>query len=1280
MTGNPGTGKTTVARLIGEILREEGLLIHGHFVETSPAGLVGQYVGETRVKTSEVCQQARGGILFVDEAYGLCDEDQQGGSGPDYGRQSVEAMLPFMTSEGKDYVFIFAGYPDKINYFLDHGNPGLRRRVPYVWNIDDYTPNVLYQIALRELGDMTCTEEFHTALQMLLAYKYGMRSPKRWGNAGEVENIVQKIKTSYTKQGKDGPMDVDCIPEEYMRHIKDISPEEEQTIMHDLDELIGLDEVKKQLRELITKVKIDRKMMRSTNCIAPSEENMNYIFSGNPGTGKTTVAKMIGRILYGFGILESSQVIEADVDKINHGNPARNMVEFFDKAVGKVLFIDEAYSLINGGDTRAVDAMTKALTDNNYMGKMCVILAGYPTDMTRLIKSNKGIPRRFPKKIHFVDYNNEELWKILQLMAVHHKPIPVSIVEDCHPYAIDHFSRISREEFSNAGEAKNLLDKLCHKMSERVLSQHLTDYNILPEDFDTFGKIDSSLVKIDDGNSQKSPFERLDSLRGIDKIKKQFDAYIEKLKFSIDHPQSPRFRPHMAFLGNPGTGKTTIARIFGDILKEMNILKNGNFIETTAKYFIAGHMGGTEEKALAKCEEARGGVMFIDEAHRLYQREDEHGYAKDALGVILTELESRDDTLYIFAGYQREMNEFLDKADPGMKSRIPNVFEFEDYSPDVLTTIVRSKLKGLETTPEFDKWLELSVENLYKMRNPSSFGNAREMDTMAVEILDMYRELHERRGPLDVDCIPESYFGNLREMTPEREEELFSELNSLIGLDRVKEKLRTITGNAKGQRKKIKRGISGNKVLNLTFLFVGNPGTGKTTVAQLLGKILHGYGLLSSNEVKIYTKDMILSKYVGESLKNVTNMFDESFGRVLFINEAYMLAKDDHGKEALDQITANMTNPKYKGKMAIVMAGHSDDINQMLNTNSGLSSRFKYKIMFDDYTNEQLWLILEKNLIKEGLQASKEECKPYADAYFDIKRQSTKNFGNVRECINLQEEVVTNQNNRIVNVSDDEDDDFFKTVLPVDFPYYTELKRIIDLKRGDITKPIEDQKSPDSTEQSQDIFIDCTSEDYEKRVAGVKDIEYAVGLLHSSHSEGTAFIVSLTQKYILTCSHVIENVPPGDTLEFKLRSGDFSTQAHTLWSDYSSDMALLVLDDLPDDAHYLELDSNIDTDPEKLTKVIMCGYPDGSEFATGVSLVESSINNYEKNRCWNDRQYDTIYSNLSATHGCSGGPVVRQKDMTVVGLLQGGKEGGGIQLITDIHQLFRNININHKKT
>ena len=1267
LTGNPGTGKTTVARLIGEILREEGLISIGHFVEAAPKDLIGQYVGETRVKTAEICRRAKGGILFIDEAYGLCREGSNG-TGPDYGKEAIEALLTFMLSPENDSVVIFAGYPREIEYFLKNGNPGLDRRVPFKWNIDDYSPEVLYKICMKSLGNRETTEDFQTALKMLLAYKYGMRSRKTWGNAGSAEEIVQKLCTRYIELGETGPIDVDCFPEEYMLHIKDISDEEEAEILRDLNELIGLSSVKRSLHELITSVKVNRYRMKCAHEASFGTRNLNYIFDGNPGTGKTTVAKKLGNILYKFGILESPEIIEADVNKINTGNPAQNMIEFCDKAIGKVLFIDEAYSLSNHGDTRAIDTLTDALTKDDYKGKMAVVLAGYSTDMRRFLEANQGLNSRFPNQIHFDDYTSEELWQVLQLHARHHKPLPLILHEDCHPYAIDYFNRLSRENFANAREAENLLQKLDTRMGVRAYQQHISDLTILPEDFDSYGKIDPALIKVK-GLDTRTPMEKLDSLRGIDNLKKQFQKYIHDFRYAKEHPQSVRFRPHMAFVGNPGTGKTTVARIFGEILREEHLLSTGNFVEVKKEDLTKGHVGGTAEQTKAMCKQARGGIMFIDEAHQLYEGKDEHGYGKEALKVILTELESRTDTLYIFAGYTREMNEFLDKADPGLRSRVTNIFEFEDYKPDVLTSILRSKLVGVTTTPDFDRMVVLMVENIYKQRNPFTFGNARDMERIASEIMSEYLDRHNGHGPLDVDCLPARYMRNLKEITPEDESFFMNELNGLIGLYNVKRTLSELTQNAKGLRHKVQRGLVKDIPLHdLTFLFMGNPGTGKTTVAQLMGKILCGYGLLSSDEVNVYTKDQIMSKYVGETQKNVTEMFNASYGRVLFIDEAYMLAKDEHGKEALDQITANITNPVYRGKMAIVMAGYTKDIMDMLNANSGLSSRFAYKVMFDDYSNDELWHILSTNISKQHMLIDEDVCKPYADAFFDKERRSGANFGNVRTCNNLLAEIMSRQNCRTASHSDDLDDAALMTILPEDFPNYMETTAT---RLADSVQQMMHENSFNSS-INQNIFIDCAANDPSKRAKEIKDLDFAVGLLHCSMGEGTGFIVSLSQRYILTCSHVIEN---GCSFEFRMFSGKFATHAHILWNNYEQDMALLVVDELPAEARFLELDNTTNQDPEKLTKLILCGFPDGSAFASGVSLVEGAINNFEKQHQWNDRCFDTIYANVSATHGCSGGPVVRSADLKVIGLLQGGKEGGEIQFITDIHQLFKNVNI-----
>ena len=1260
LTGNPGTGKTTVARLIGEILREEGLISIGHFVEATPVDLISQHVGETRIKTAELCQRARGGILFIDEAYGLCQEDSSG-NGNSFGKQAVDALLSFMLSHENDSVVIFAGYPKQIEYFLKNGNPGLDRRVPFKWNIDDYSTDVLYQICMKSLDNRETTEDFRTALKMLLAYKYAMRS-RAWGNAGSAQEIVQKLCTRYIELGKTGPMDVDCFPDEYMRHIKDISPEEESEIMSDLNKLIGLTNVKKSLKELVNLIKTERYLSRINGTTSYGRKNLNYIFTGNSGTGKTTVAKKLGNILFQFGILDSPDVIQARAGDITKGNPASNLQEFYDKAAGKVLFIDEAYQLAENGDMRSINAITELYDESK--GKMAIVLAGYSSNMNHFIEANQGLNSRFPNQIHFDDYTSEELWQVLQLQASYHTP-QLAIREDCHPYAIDYFSRLSRENFANAREAETLLTKLYIRMGNRLAQQRLTDLTVIPEDFENFG-INPTLVKIG-GKDTRTPLEKLDALSGIDKLKEQFKKYIKDFHYYKEHPQSTRFRPHMAFVGNPGTGKTTVARLWGEILKEEHLLSTGNFIEVKKEDLTRGHVGGTAEQTKAKCKEARGGIMFIDEAHQLYEGKDEHGYGKEALKVILTELESREDTLYIFAGYTREMNDFLDKADPGLRSRVTNIFEFEDYKPDVLNTILRSKLVDVTITPEFDRTLTLMVENIYKQRNPFTFGNARDMEVIAAEIMSRYRDIHDGQGSLDIDCLPPKYLRSLKEITPEDERNIMSELNGLIGLSNVKRALEELTFNTKGIRRKVQRGLVDNVPLpNLTFLFIGNPGTGKTTVANLLGKILYGYGLLTSDEVNVYTEDQIVSKYVGDTQKNVTEMFNASYGRVMFIDEAYMLAKDKYGEEAIHQIVANMDNDAFKGKMAIVMAGYTKDMMDMLNTNRGLDRRIAHKILFEDYSNDELWQILVSNLTKQHMFINKEECKPYADSFFDQERRKGANFGNAGTCKNLLAEITNRQNCRTASFGNDMDDTALMTIIPEDFPNYLETT-ITQL--ADATQPLIHSQTNSSNLQK-DIVIDCSMNDSAGRAKEVRDLDHAVGMLHCSMGEGTGFIVSIDQRYILTCSHVIENAT---SFEFRMFSGKFVTHARILWNNYEQDMALLVVDELPKEARFLELDNDIDHTPQKLTKLILCGYPDGSTFASDVSLVEGSINNYEKQHQWNDRCFDTIYANVSATHGCSGGPVLRAEDYKVIGLLQGGKEGGEIQFVTDIHQLFGNI-------
>ena len=188
-TGNPGTGKTTVARIVSQIYRELGYLTKGHLIETDRSGLVGSYVGHTEEKTARVVESAIGGVLFIDEAYGLVN-DAEG----DFGTVAINTLLPLMENRRDDLVVIAAGYTDEMDRFLD-SNPGLRGRFSGTIRFSDYT-DIELRLMLQKLVE---SEQFIVAEEVLdQALKYlstvRLRSGSRFGNGREVRMLWEAIK------------------------------------------------------------------------------------------------------------------------------------------------------------------------------------------------------------------------------------------------------------------------------------------------------------------------------------------------------------------------------------------------------------------------------------------------------------------------------------------------------------------------------------------------------------------------------------------------------------------------------------------------------------------------------------------------------------------------------------------------------------------------------------------------------------------------------------------------------------------------------------------------------------------------------------------------------------------------------------------------------------------------------------------------------------------------------------------------------------------------------
>lgn len=228
-------------------------------------------------------------------------------------------------------------------------------------------------------------------------------------------------------------------------------------------------------------------------------------------------------------------------------------------------------------------------------------------------------------------------------------------------------------------------------------------------------------------SENRSAYAELQSMIGLESVKKQIDKILSFFKlYQIYKSNDPDFEKpsmHMAFMGSPGTAKTTVARLFARILKDNKIITKGNFVEVGRADLIGQYVGWTAKIVRQKFEEAQGGVLFIDEAYSLL--EEKHGlYGDEAINTIVDECEKRrNDTIVIFAGYQEPMKEFISR-NPGLRSRVSFQISFEDYTPSELLRIIKlmAKNKKLNISSNADNMLMDIFSSACKSKD---FGNGR---------------------------------------------------------------------------------------------------------------------------------------------------------------------------------------------------------------------------------------------------------------------------------------------------------------------------------------------------------------------------------------------------------------------------------------------------------------------------------------------------------------------------------------------------------------------------
>lgn len=237
---------------------------------------------------------------------------------------------------------------------------------------------------------------------------------------------------------------------------------------------------------------------------------------------------------------------------------------------------------------------------------------------------------------------------------------------------------------------------------------------------------------------EKSGQEELDELIGLKTIKHDVEELIGLAKVRMMREEkgmkSVPMSLHLVFSGNPGTGKTTVARILGKLYKEIGILETGQLIETDRSGLVAGYVGQTAIKTSKKIEEAMGGILFIDEAYTLNQKDENFG--QEAIDTILKAMEDhRDKFIVIVAGYTELMKDFVE-SNPGLKSRFNKYFEFPDYTVDELQAIFELQCRKYQytLTEEADAAVREEIIRLEKFKG-ENFANAREVRNLFERII-----------------------------------------------------------------------------------------------------------------------------------------------------------------------------------------------------------------------------------------------------------------------------------------------------------------------------------------------------------------------------------------------------------------------------------------------------------------------------------------------------------------------------------------------------------------